>query len=106
MKGNEMLSQAVRELYRCPEDCLNFTLNGELASDRGYFQFGPSVICYGRSCGGIRQPRAESFLYDTLQDAKIDDGSVKLPFDPNEILDNLRLERYPLGQLGGFTNIL
>jgi len=101
-----MLSQAVRERYRCPEDCLDFALNRELSSDRGYFQFGPNVICYGRSCDGVRQPRAASSLYDVLQDTKIDGGSVRLPFDPDEIIDNLRLERYRLGQVDRYTNIL
>jgi hypothetical protein len=101
-----MLSEAVRERYRFPEDYLHLRLSGELSSDRGYFQFGPNAICYGRSCDGVRRPRAESSLYDVLQDTKIDDGGVKLPFDPDEIVDNLRLERYRLGRLGGYTNIL
>jgi hypothetical protein len=29
-----------------------------------------------------------------------------LPFDPNEIIDNLRLERYPSGQFGEYENAL
>src|SRR5260370_25680621 len=105
-EDREMLSQAVRERYRCPQDCLDFALNRELSSDRGYFQFGPAAICYGRSCDGVRQPRPESSLYDALRDTKIDDGGVTLPFDPNEIIDNLRLERYRLGKWGVCTDIL
>ncbi len=101
-----MLGQAVLDRYRCPEDCLHLCLSGELSYDRGYFQFGPNAICYGRSCDGVRRPRAESSLHDVLQDTKIDDGGVKLPFDPDEIIDNLRLERYRLGRLGGYTDIL
>ena len=101
-----MLSQAVLDRYRCPNDFLHLGLSGELSSDCGFFQFGPNAICYGRSCDGVRQPRAGSSLYDALQGTKINEGDVKLPFDPDEIIDNLRLERYRLGRLGGYTNTL
>jgi hypothetical protein len=101
-----MLSRAVRDRYRCSLDFLNFAIRKELSSDRGYFKFGPNVICYGRTCDGVRQPRVDSFLHDALHDTRIDDGNVQLPFDPDEIIENLRLERYLPGQLGGYTNIL
>jgi len=48
----DMLSQAVRDRYRCPNDFLNFVLGGKLSSDEGYFRFGPHTICFGRSCLG------------------------------------------------------
>ena len=39
-----MLSQAVRDHYCCPQEFLNFRLNGDLSADEGYFRFGPKVI--------------------------------------------------------------
>ena len=101
-----MFGQVVLDRYRCPEDFLRFCLNGKLSSDCGFFQFGANAICYGRSCDGVRQPWAGSSLYDTLEGTKIEDGSVELLFDPNEIIDNLRLERYRLRGLAWYTNIL
>lgn len=89
-----MLSQAVNDRYRCPENFFDFVLNGQLSSDKGYFRFGPNTTCYGRSCSGVRGHQAESSLYDAFRDVLVDDAKLRLPFDPTEIIDNLRLERY------------
>jgi len=91
------LTQAVSDHYRCPEGFLDFDLSQELSSDEGYFRFGQDTTCYGRSSLGIRETRAESSLYDTLHGASVDDARVKLPFNPTEVIDNLRLERYAHG---------
>jgi hypothetical protein len=37
-------------------------------------------------------------LHDALDDLDGKAGSVGLPFDPNDVIDNLRLEKYPQGQ--------
>ncbi len=89
-----MLSQALYDRYCCPEKFFDLVLNEQLSSDEGYFRFGPDSICYGRSCSGARRPRPESSLYDSIRDIVIDDGKLGLPFNPTEIIDNLRLERY------------
>jgi len=47
-----VLSQAVNDRYRCPENFFDLVLNGQLSSDDGYFRFGPNTICHGRSCSG------------------------------------------------------
>src|SRR5260370_9281883 len=89
-----MFSQAVNDRYRCPEKFFNFVINEQLSSDDGYFRFGPNTICYGRSRSGARGPTPESSLYDLNGDVLVKDGKLSLPFDPTEIIDNLRLERY------------
>jgi hypothetical protein len=101
-----MLSRAVRNRYRSPEGFFDFALNGELSSDEGYFQFGPDAICYGRSSSGVRQPRAACHLHDALRDTAMGGAKVCLPFDPNEIIDNLLLERYPHTRLRGYEKAL
>ena len=88
------LGQAVDDRYRCPENFFDFVLNEQLSSDSGYFRFGPKAICYGRSCSGALGSRPESALYDAIGDVVVNDGKLGLPFDPTEIVDNLRLERY------------
>ena len=101
-----MLSQAVRDHYRCPEDSLNFSLSGELSSREGYFRFGPDTVGYGRSWAGERSDRAGASLHDALLDTTIRDAGLRLPFDPTEVIDNLRPERYPHHGIGGHENVL
>jgi hypothetical protein len=89
------LSQVLSERYRYPQDFFDeFALAGELSSDAGFFRFGPGAICYGRSCVGSRESRVTSPLFDALQHAVIRDHKLRLPFDPTEVVDNLRWERY------------
>jgi hypothetical protein len=94
---SEMLIRAISDHYRCPAALLDFALTGRLSSDEGYFRFGPKVICFGRSCSGSRNAWHGAALYDALNDVVSDHGQVKVPFDPSEIIDNLRLERYADG---------
>jgi hypothetical protein len=90
----DSFSQRVFDHFRCPENFLDFAANGRMSSDAGYFRFGPNTVCYGRSCGSIRDSGVRSSPYDALDDVVIHNGKVGLPFDPTEVIDNLRLERY------------
>ena len=98
-EDESMLTQAVQDRYRCPEGFLDFRLNGELSPDATYFEFGPDATCYGRTASGINRSTLSSAARDALSSVVIDDRHLVLPFDPNEIIDNLRLERYPNGRL-------
>jgi hypothetical protein len=86
--------QAIVDHYRCPENVAGFELAGTLRDDPGYFCFGPETICYGNSTSGSRSEQPTGALYDALADVTTNSGSVRLPFDPNEIIENLRYERY------------
>ena len=79
----------MHDRYCCPRNFFDFVLNGQLSSDEGYFRFGPNTICFGRSRLEARRDE-----YDALKDVVVDDTKLSLPFDPTEIIDNLRLERY------------
>ena len=105
-KDESALAQAVRNRYRCPVEFLNFRLGEELSQDSGYFQFGPGTTCYGRSFKGSHQAQPSSPLCDTLPSVLFDGTRLVLPFNPNEVIDNLRLERYPSVQLGGYESAL
>jgi hypothetical protein len=91
---SDMLSRAVSDCYRCSKTFLEFELSGQLSSDNGFFEFGPRITCYGRTSSGVRSAQVTSSLYDMQKEVVADQGLVKLPFDPGEIIDNLRLERY------------
>jgi hypothetical protein len=105
-EDESMLTQTLRDRYRCPEGFLDFRLSGDLSPDAGYFQFGSNTMCYGRTSKGVSQTRLSSAACDALPSIAIDDTQLVLPFDPNEVIDNLRLERYPSGQLSAFEKAL
>src|SRR3989454_303052 len=88
------MTQAIVDYYRCPENLADFRLAGRVPEDPGYFCFGPATICYGKSLSGSRSKRASGPLYDALADVRADGGTVLLPVDPNEMIENLRHERY------------
>jgi hypothetical protein len=98
--------QAVSDHYRCPEGFLDFRLSEQMSPDPGYFRFGSETICYGRTLKGAHRAQISSNLCDTLPNVLLDEGQLVLPFDPNEVIDNLRLERYPSSQLGRSEKLL
>src|ERR1017187_6364947 len=94
VKDQKMLYQPVRDHYRCPEDFLTFDLAGKLSAEQGYFRFGRNAVCYGRSSSGTRVQEFNDSLYDVRADVVVENGYVNLPFNPTEVVNNLRLERY------------
>jgi hypothetical protein len=95
-----MLARALLDHYRCPEEFVRLGLAGELSADAGYFRFGPDTIGYGRTSSGTRSRQPEPGLHDVLAAVATDGGVVRLPFDPSEVVDNLRLERYAAESTG------
>jgi peptidoglycan/xylan/chitin deacetylase (PgdA/CDA1 family) len=91
-----MLNRALLERYRCSEKLAEFSLHGPLSRDEGFFRFGTSAICYGPSAAGARARLPAENLYDTSADAHVGTPCLDLPFDPSQIIDNLRLERYAI----------
>ena len=88
------MNQAIIDYYRCPDDMVDFRLAGDVSKGPGYFRFGPETVCYGTSSSGTRSRQVNGALYDAAADVRIDDGAVHLPLDPDEIIENLRSERY------------
>jgi len=88
------VNQEVLQYYRCPEEFVNFALSGDLSEDSGFFRFGKDALCFGESCSGFRARRVQPDLYDALAGVVFDGTSIQLPFDPSEVIDNLRRERY------------
>ena len=101
-------TQAVNDYYRCPEKFLDLGVNRQPFADAGYFLFGPSTTCYGRSSSGAGASRPDSLLFDAIRDVSKADGRLSFPFNPTEIIENLRLERYANGAGVGsaFDNLL
>ena len=73
------MSNPVQNHYRCPASFFDYTVEGELPADPDFFQFGREITCFGRSSNA---------------EVAFDGARLRLPFDPAEVVDNLRLERY------------
>jgi hypothetical protein len=101
-------TQAVNDRYRCPAKFLDIGVNRQLLADAGYFRFGPNITCYGRSSSGVGASRPDYSLLDAIADISMDDGRLNFPFNPTEIIENLRLERYANGTAvaGSLDNFL
>jgi hypothetical protein len=88
------MNRALLDRYLCPERFVDLQLIGQLSNDHGYFRFGPNTTCYGRSSSGFRSDRVDHTLYDALSDVAVHGTTVAVPFNPTDVIDNLRLERY------------
>jgi len=93
-RSMDVSKRPILDHYRCPEGIADFELAGKLRDDRGFFCFGPETICYGRSSSGSRSEQPNGPLYDARDDVTASSGTVCLPFEPSEIIENLRYERY------------
>ena len=82
------------QYYRCPEGSVRFSPKGPLGGTSGYFQFGQGAVCYGSYYGQRTAESPAGTLHDALHDIEIKDGTVYLPFDPYEVVENLRREMY------------
>lgn len=102
----DALTLAVRSHYRCPKEFLNFCLAGDLSRSAGFFQFGSNTFCYGRVLEGEHRAKSNSCCSDIFLKASAHSSQVVLPFDPNEVIDNLRLERYPHSQMTKYERLL
>jgi hypothetical protein len=82
------------DYYRCPEALVPLRIQTSAADSEGFFRFGESVVCYGRSTCGTRAAYVNGNLVDAKSRVTIDGGIPVLPFNPDEVVENLRRERY------------
>jgi hypothetical protein len=86
--------QALSDYYRLPESLLNRALASDSGGDAGFFRFGPDAICYGRCTSGVSTKIEDSDVFDASRSARFDETGIHLPFDPDQVIDNLRREQY------------
>lgn len=85
------------DYFRCPEQLLTYQVRPDPSSLPGYFRLGDQLLLYGRLDHGTAAATPNSQLTDAAP-AIIREGSATVfPFDPGEIAENLRGEKY-LGQ--------
>jgi hypothetical protein len=88
------MNEAFRAHFRCPDSAASFRLGGALGKESGFFRFGEGVDCYGQCSLGSPAPNYKIQLEDISRAVRLENGQVTLPFDPNQIAENLRCESY------------
>src|SRR5271169_495365 len=63
-------------------------------ADPGFFRFGADSICYGRCESGTSTSVAGSRQFDASKAVVRDGTTLQLPFSFDEVIENLRRERY------------
>jgi Polysaccharide deacetylase len=86
--------QALSDYYRVPEGLLDRVLASDSSGDVGFFRFGPNAICYGRCASVVSTKIENAALYDASKHIRFSGTEVRLPFDPAEVIENLRREQY------------
>lgn len=80
--------------FLCPSAFGRFDVVNHGPIGKGFFRFG-SAVCFGKT-DAVGCAAASSYtLFNALSAVEVSsDGEVVLPFNPTEVVDNLRLERY------------
>ena len=71
----------------------------DLSAQPGFFMFS-GAMCFGRVAGAVPAAEVSSSLPDVTGLAQVTPGRVTLPFDLDEIVTNLREERYQAAAAG------
>jgi hypothetical protein len=94
-----MTAASLLNYFRLPEKLFEFSIHGDLSTDPSFFDLGAGAMCYGRSTA------AQHGLGLTVdgyggRGFRIEQGRIGVPFDPDEVVENLRHERYVRGLHG------
>jgi hypothetical protein len=94
MRSDQTLNHILSDYYRVYEDGLGRLCAEKPSGREGFFRFGPTATCYGQCESGVSIGIENAALHDALKSASLKDSEVHLPFDPGQIVENLRRERY------------
>jgi hypothetical protein len=86
---------------------VDFRIEGELLPDSGFFHLGQDLTCFGKISLGRAHHEPSGSLEDMSSFVRFDKNATYLPFDLDEVVENLRLERYgaalPIGVRSSVT---
>src|SRR5450432_2404443 len=88
------MNQAFRAHFRSPDSAADFRLGGSLRKEVGFFRFGEGVDCYGQSAAVSPSATYRIRLDDVTSAMKFEERQITLPFDPDQVAENLRCETY------------
>jgi hypothetical protein len=100
------MTSSFLDYYRCPEEFARFGIAQELGQTPGFFRFGNQITCFGR-CAVPVAIMSNGDLPNVVPFQQARGGEIMLPFDTDELLENLRRERYvPAEDASSFTERL
>jgi hypothetical protein len=85
------------DYYRVPECLIRSYSLPELSGASGFFSLGSQAICYGQCDSGVSGRVQDAALFDVSNDIRIAGSEIHLPFDPGQVIENLRRELYVAG---------
>lgn len=91
---NRATTKCLEDYYKLSADWSDCLLSGTAEGKTGFFKFGPHVTCFGACNTRVVSSTFETDLHDALDDVRLDDCTVHLPFDPDDLIRNLYRERY------------
>jgi hypothetical protein len=87
--------------FRCPEDITDFKATSGRSHDLDYFQLGSDSI-YFEQCSSVIPAALPADAGPVARQHVPSNGStVRFPFDPVQVVDNLRFERYTVDSAPG-----
>jgi hypothetical protein len=98
--------KALLEFYRCPESFTTFKMAQDLSPTPDYFRFGSGAVCYGQSSLASKASEPRNRLRNLSEHVAAKGSRVTLPFNPSQVVDNLRLERYARNGYAGKQTVL
>jgi hypothetical protein len=88
------MTRTLSDYYNLPAEELRTLASDTLTGNPGFFEFGSGTTCYGRSRAGVSSDVATAGQFDALKAVGLTGASISLPFDAQEVVENLRGERY------------
>jgi len=101
---SQSVGSLLHDFYRCPPLAADFTLAADLGPVPGYFRIKDGLMCYGRLSEAQPAATANAMLPEACPQASEEGKTISLPFDPAEVIANLRLETYKADGVNGRNN--
>ena len=86
--------QRLIERYRLPESFVKYSGSFDPGQPQGFFAFGEGTVCFGSCSADKLAPSVNGDLRDVRHYVRFHGDTLQLPFDPDQLVDNLVLERY------------
>ena len=92
--SSQKLSALLSDYYRCPPLAGDVSVEAGLPGEDGYFNLHQALTCSGKLTGVQPAKTLESGLPAISAQVDLEDKPWSLPFDPVQVVDNLRWEKY------------
>ncbi len=86
--------ELLMERFRCPENVANMATAPDLCGASRYFRYLADTVYHGQRLSRVPATLATDASQVVSEKVRTSDSTVELPFDPVQVVDNLRFERY------------